>query len=255
VSYPLPDRCQDCPVAPECPFRVLPAESRQQLHAAIEARRYGPTSTLFHQGDAADGLYVVRSGLVRLLHLSPGGKAAVVQVVTTSSILGLIEAIIGKPWLLSAQAVEESLIDFLPRRPFVRLLLEHSNLAVELLIRVTQELADLQRRLCEATESPLRERLLHRLQEFAGPCGVTTSGGVLLDVPLTVQDLADSLGCTRQWTSRLLGDMEHEGLIVRRGRRWVLTQAALAGSRPLQTYNQPGSHLAGHEPPAPLSTS
>ena len=231
MSFEIPDRCRACAVAPDCPFRVLPAEDRARLHAAMEARRYAPDSFLFHQGDAAAGLYVVRSGVVRLLHVNVDGKAAVVQLVTTSAILGLVEAVTGDSRLLTAQAVEESLVDFLPRRAFVRLLLDHSQVAVELLIRVAQELADLQHRLCEATESPLRERLLHRLQELAGPCGVTTADGVLLDLPLTVQDLANSLGCTRQWTSRLLGEMEHDGLIVRRGRRLWLTAAASLGER------------------------
>ncbi len=214
-------------MAPSCPFRVLPIDTRLKLHSLIEARLYAPDTALFHQGDGADGLFVLRSGVVRLFHLSPDGKAAVVRMVTTSAILGLVEAVTGDSFLLSAQAVEESQVDFLPRRAFVGLLLEHPKLAVELLIRVSQELADLQQRLCQATESPLPKRLLHHLQELAGPCGVPTSDGVLLDLPLTVQDLADSLGCTRQWASRLLGDMEHDGLIARRGRRLLLTEAAL----------------------------
>ena len=78
---------------------------------------------------------------------------------------------------------------------------------------------------------PLVERLLHKLQELADACGVTTeSGGLLLDAPLTVQDLAGSLGCSRQWASKLLSEIESRGLIERRGRRIVLTEAALEHS-------------------------
>ena len=245
MSFEIPDRCRACAVAPDCPFRVLPDESRAWLHAAMEARRYVPDSALFHQGDAADGLYVVRSGAVRLVHLNADGRAMVVQLVTTSAILGLVEAVTGDRRLLTAQALEESLVDFLPRQAFVRLLLDHSKVAVELLIRVAQELADLQERMCEATESPLKERLLHRLQELAGLCGVTTPGGILLDLPLTVQALADSLGCTRQWASRLLADLQRDGLIVRRGRRLEITRAALRPSDSL--------HIRADLPPSATS--
>jgi DNA-binding MarR family transcriptional regulator len=49
----------------------------------------------------------------------------------------------------------------------------------------------------------------------------------LLDAPLTVRDLAGTLGCSRQWASKLLSEIEAQGLIEREGRRIILTDAAL----------------------------
>jgi CRP-like cAMP-binding protein len=228
MSIEVADRCLPCPIGTLCPFRVLPAEVRLQVHALFETRWYAATTTLFREGETAAGLFVVRSGLVRLLHFGADGKTAVVRMATPGTLLGLVASVTGEPYLFTAEAAEESRVELLPRRVFVRLLLEQPAFAVELLVRVSQDLADSQQRLCEATENSLPERLLRRLRELAAACGVPTPEGVLLDLRLTVQDLADSVGCSRQWASRLVGELESSGMIRRRGRRFVLSTAALA---------------------------
>jgi CRP-like cAMP-binding protein len=100
--------------------------------------------------------------------------------------------------------------------------------AVELLIRVSQDLVTLQAGVYEAAGGGnLGDRLVRQLQELAGSCGVPTDRGTLLDAPLTVRDLAGTLGCSRQWASKLLSEIEAQGLIEREGRRIILTDAAL----------------------------
>ncbi len=222
------DRCADCVAEPSCPFSDLSPEAREAFRAISETRVYAPGSRIIRQGDPALGLFVVQTGLVRVLHLTPGGKPVGVRMASTSEILGLNEVITGDRYRQSAEAVEQTRLEHVPRKRFVPFLFQHPEVAVEVLIRVSQDYAKLQEGLYEAAAgSPLGDRLLHKLQEFAGSCGVPTDRGVLLDVPLTVQDLAGSLGCSRQWASKLLAEIESQGLIERNGRRITLTGEAV----------------------------
>lgn len=225
-----PERCQSCEAEERCPFTDLTPEAREAYEAILEARFYAPGSTIFRQGDAATGIFVVQSGLVRVSHLTPGGKAVGVQVLGAGAILGLTEVVTGDPYLTTALAVEECALESVPRRHFVPFLLHHPQVALELLIRVSQDLVRLQEAIFEsAGGGRLTDRLVRQLQELAGSCGVPTEGGMLLDLPLTVRDLAGTLGCSRQWTSKLLSEIESQGLIARDGRRIILTDAALDG--------------------------
>lgn len=194
----------------------------------VEARYYAPGSIILRQGDPARGIFIVRSGLVRVAHLTPGGKAVGVQVLGPGAILGLTEVVTGDPFLSTVEAVEDCEVESVVRRQFVPFLLQHPEVALQLLIRVSQDLAQLQAGVFEAAGGGrLTDRLLRQLLELASSCGVPTDRGTLLDVPLTVRDLAGTLGCSRQWASKLLSEIESQGLIERDGRRIILTEAAL----------------------------
>lgn len=222
------DRCADCDAEPTCPFSDLSPGAREDFREIAETRVYAPGSTILQQGDPARGLFVVQSGLVRVFHLTPSGKPVGVRMASASEILGLNEVITGDRYRQSAQALEQTRLEHVPRRRFVPFLFQHPEVAVEVLIHVSQDFAKLQDGLFEAAAgSPLGDRLLQKLQELAGSCGVATDRGVLLDVPLTVQDLAGTLGCSRQWASKLLSEAESRGLIERAGRRITLTGDAV----------------------------
>jgi len=228
-----PDLCGDCQAHTRCAFTNLSPEAREQFRAMAQPRFYAPGSTVVRQGEEADGLFILQSGLVRVLHLTPGGKPVGVRMVSPPEIVGLTEVITGDPYSVTAETVEESHLEYVSRRRFVPYLLSTPALAVELLIRMSQDYERLQEGIYESDGgSPLVERLLHKLQELADACGVTTDGGLLLDAPLTVQDLAGTLGCSRQWASKLLSEIESRGFIERRGRRIVLTEAGLDAQGP-----------------------
>jgi len=222
------DLCSCCEASTKCTFTNLAREAQEQFRTIAQTRFYAPGTTILRQGERADGLFVVQSGLIRLIHLTPSGKQIGVRMLAPPEMLGLTEVITGDPYHVTAETVEESRLEYLPRKRFVPYLFNTPPLAVELLIRVSQSFERLQEGMYESDGgSPLVVRLVHKLQELADSCGVSTEGGLLLDVPLTVQDLAGALGCSRQWASKLLAEIEARGLIERRGRRIVLTEAGL----------------------------
>ena len=223
-----PGLCAVCKAAAQCAFNRLTPEALQEFQSISQPRFYAPGSTILRQGEDAEGLFVLQSGLVRLLHLTPAGRSVGVRLVTPPEIVGLTEVITGDRYSATVETVEESRVEYVSRRRFVPFLLSTPALAVELLIRVSQDFERIQEGMYESDGgSPLVERLVHKLQELAAACGVSTETGLLLDAPLTVQDLAGTLGCSRQWASKLLSEIESRGLIERRGRRIVLTESGV----------------------------
>jgi CRP/FNR family transcriptional regulator len=229
------DRCTACEASTTCSFTNLTDEAREEFQELAQARFYSAGTMIIRQGERADGLYILQSGLIRLLHLTESGKPVGVRMLTPSEMIGLTEVITGDPYHVTAETVEECRLEFFPRKQFVPFLLRTPSLAVELLVRMSQDFERLQEGMYESDGGlPLVVRLLHKLQELADACGVSTDGGLLLDAPLTVQDLAGTLGCSRQWASKMLSEIEARGLIERRGRRIVLTDAGLQANHPLE---------------------
>lgn len=225
------DHCATCEAWQECVFFNLPQPLHREFRQIAEIKTYSPGLAVVRQGDDAHGIFNLRAGAVRLLHLEPSGKATAVGTIGAGGILGLTEVNTGEPYPFTAETVRESILEYVPRKRFVSFLFDHPEAVVQLLVWLSQEFEKLQESLFEVSARPqLEDRLLEYLRQLGKICGRPTAEGLELGRRFTGQDLADGLGCSRQWISKLLGDLEHQGLIQRRGRRILLTALARGGA-------------------------
>lgn len=213
-------RCRVCAAHLRCAFADLDAESREELTAVSRSFVYGSGFPLYRQGDEANGIYIVHAGWVKLAYSSEQGNGASVGLVGPGSVLGLPQVLSGTRHPAAAQVVQPSEFAFVERDHFLDFIDHHPRLTQRLLSLLSRELARVLSELCEtAGKLPAQDRLLHVLEELARDCGQPSDDGVRIGIPLTVQDLADRIGCSRQWTSRLLGELEEAGKLGRR-RGW-----------------------------------
>ena len=210
-------------------FRQLGPAALDRLRGLLEHRCYPAEAVVFHQGESPRGIYLVRSGLLSLEHLTPGGRTVAMRLAAGTEVVALAECLTGNTHQLLARTLAPSVLDFAPRDLFLEFLEREPELTLDLLRRISRRVERLQQGCYEVTgRYPLADRLLGKLHDLAETCGVPTPDGVLLDLPLTVQNLADLLGCSRQWASKLLGEMEAEGLVRRSRRQIVLCDRKLA---------------------------
>ncbi len=83
-------------------------------------------------------------------------------------------------------------------------------------IQQTEELFCILR--CE----PMQQRLLKVLTFLGKKFGHSVSQGLLIDLRLTHQELADLIGATRVTVTRILSQLEHDGLISRPRRHLII---------------------------------
>lgn len=219
--------CLGCAAQASCVFVGLTREARREFRRILQIRTYSARSFLVRQGDPVEGVFVVREGMVRLLHLTPPGKIITVHLAGPGEILGLSQMVAGTSYPWDAQGAEKCTLEFIPRADFLAFLHHHPEVTLDLLTQVSQDFVKLQGDLCATMSgSPLRQRLLDKLRQLCEEWGVETERGLRLDLHVTVQDLADHVGCSRQWVSKSLGELERDGLVQREGRTLLLTPAA-----------------------------
>lgn len=223
ISPVVVDPCHCCMARHACAFSRLEADERRLLQALATTRYYDRGTVLVRQGDAAGGVHIVKSGVLRLLHVTASGKSATVKVLGPGGMLGVTEAISDSRFLMSAETVEASSLEYLERGRLLAFLGRQPRIAVELLRWISAKHHETLQEWYDAmSKSSLTARLLGNLRDMGETCGRKTQEGVALSRHLTVRDLAHGLGCSRQWTSKLLGELEEEGRIWRRGRQIIL---------------------------------
>src|SRR3954447_14568598 len=212
------------------PWRLLdgvPEEEVQHLMSVARRRTFTRNEIVFHQGDPADSMHMIRRGRFGVRIRTAIGDVATIAIVGAGDAFGEL-ALVGDETDRSATVVslERSETVSISRPDLERLRRDQpqvNNLLVKLLaarIRRTNEL------LAEALYVSADKRVLHRLRELAELYS-RDEGGVQV-IPLTQEEIATLAGTSRATVNRVLRAAEKAGaLVLTRGRTTVLDAARL----------------------------
>jgi CRP/FNR family transcriptional regulator, cyclic AMP receptor protein len=184
---------------------------------------YGRGFTVFKQGDRPEYVYLVRKGWIQVAHVTGSGRS-VVDFLGPGTVLGIMEAVTDSRLPVSARTLEDCELELVRTEEFLDMLEKKPHLASGLLKTVSRYSQRILHYLYDVVGKVSSERrLLRALYEIALSCGATSGRGTQIRLPLTVQDIGDRIGCSRQWTSRLLGSLESRGILERRSGWLVIT--------------------------------
>lgn len=203
-------------------FDGLTDGERQHWLAAASARSLRKGHVLAQQGDAAQGLYLVETGLLKLVQTTADGQSLIVRFVGPCEPFGGIAAIEGARYPVTALAVES--MRLLAWRPdaVARLLGGFPQVRQNLMREMAAHMSDALTRARELATERVGPRLAHTLLRLMRQCGQPTADGVLLGHALTRQEFAELAGTTLYTASRTLSRWEAAGILSTRGRRLVI---------------------------------
>jgi CRP/FNR family transcriptional regulator len=219
--------CLACPYRQDRLFCNLSPAAAQALAAITTLNTYSRGAMLFEEGQESKGLFILCSGRVKLSASSVTGKTAILRVAETGAVLGLEATVSRKPYQTTAEVIEPSHVNFVPREPYLRFLREHGEAAC----RLAEELSNTQQelftelrsaRLARHTEEKLVKFLLAWSGKTAG-----SEGEDLVRLTLTHEEIGQIIGATRETVTRLLADLKRKNIIVTKGSRIFVKRADL----------------------------
>lgn len=203
-------------------FRSLSADQLRRVAPLLGKRTLKKGEFLFLEGEPPDRLYLVIRGKVKILRQSPSGKDVILEIHGTGECVAEIAVIDGKPYPAAAQALTDARVLSIDRRDFLQLLSEYPGLSREIILGLGVRLREIISSLSSLAAQPVDKRLGRALLKFGERTGIPDSRGILLDLPLTRQDLADIIGATVETVIRSMGRMKNRGLITWQGKRIIL---------------------------------
>ncbi|GAB4364893.1 MAG: Crp/Fnr family transcriptional regulator [Deltaproteobacteria bacterium] len=200
-------------------FLNLSPEDLDRVARIGSPRRFAKRQSIFRQGDRADGFFVVVSGRVKVFKLSEEGKEQVLHLLDPGQ--SFAEAVLfeGGTYPANAEAIEETVLLFLPKRPFIGLLEENPKMT----LRMLGSLAKWLRRMTDLVEDlalrDVESRLVLYLAEGMRQRGIPLEDGAEFDLPVGKNVLASRLGTVPETFSRTLRKLQEQGVIRVTGKR------------------------------------
>jgi CRP-like cAMP-binding protein len=197
---------------------MQPQARREIMFSATRTRRKRG-ERLFRQGAAAGSFYVLEQGRVKLTQLTADGELVLLRLVVPGEAFGGVAALGQRTYPVSAEAAEDCVALRWNGGAMDRLLRHHPQLAMNFIALLAERLHDMQARYEELATEQVEQRLARMLLRLVQRAGRRVEGGVLVDVRLSRQELAEMTGTSLFTVSRILNRWQKAGVIELRRQR------------------------------------
>jgi CRP-like cAMP-binding protein len=195
-------------------FKDIRPEVFSQVLASGVLRSVEEDGFFFMQADPATHAYVLVEGRVKMIQLTPNGQQITLRIMTPGQTYGgiaLLNPRAGYP--ATAQAVENSTAMAWDTQHLRELVEKEPNISLNVMGLMHGYISELQERQKALVTDRVEQRIARILLKLAAQSGTKIDQGVLIDLPLTRQDVAEMSGTTLFTVSRTLNEWERNGLL------------------------------------------
>ena len=207
-------------------FRGVSEREARKISELCAERRYRGGASIYREGDLCDALYILKSGVVKLISISPKGSESILQILKPGQVFG--ELLLSRERrAFTALAAEDSVAEVISRQNLKKLLSLVPVLALNFIQVLSRRLAEVEYGLAEFSHTWSYHRLARVLLNLSEQYGEEVSSGTLIRLRLTHEDLANLIGTTRETVTTQLNRFSRMGLLSRRARQFVVSQPRL----------------------------
>tara|TARA_R110002012_G_scaffold319389_2_gene539787 strand:+ start:171582 stop:172208 length:627 start_codon:yes stop_codon:yes gene_type:complete len=199
----------------------MTTEELKKVSACKTTRYYKKGDVIFDEGETLHGVFCVRSGVAKLTKLSANGKDQTVKLLGKGELLGQRSIISDERTNLSAVALNDIELCFVPKDQIVTPLHENQNFSFDVLQHLAKDLRKAEDDLINMAQKSVKQRMAETLIYIQHVFGVDSSGA--LNVILSREDYASIVGTATESAIRILSQFKKEKLIATSGKHITIT--------------------------------
>jgi CRP-like cAMP-binding protein len=211
------ERCENCIIRQMNSFKALKKEELKRMADHKETRLIKKGEVIFREGERLGGVFCVRGGISKLSKMSDNGRDQIVKIATKGEVLGHRSVISSEATNLSATALEDMEVCFIPKSHIEEPLLNNPVFTNAVLKHMAQELKYADDVIVNMAHKSVRQRLAEVLMYLEDNFGTDSDGFLYLQ--LSRADIADVVGTATELLIRTLTKFKNEGLISTTGKR------------------------------------
>jgi CRP/FNR family transcriptional regulator, cyclic AMP receptor protein len=209
-------------------FSTLELPDLERIAEVAVPRSFEPGQAVFREGDASDTCYVVREGHARAIRTHGDGRTITLANFGPGDIFGELAMFEDELRSATVEAIEQMSVVGVLGPDMRRLMSEHPQIAMRLVIGLGRRLRETNERLTRQSFQTVQSRVAVVLSQLVQSAIDDGRPGEDVLVTATQADLAQLAGSSRESASRFLAVLERAGVISQgRGRLVVHDPQAL----------------------------
>lgn len=215
--------CFACQWRDRSEWCVLNQEDLGWLNDSKTFKTYKAGQSLYFQGDSADGIFCVESGVVTLRKTDSNGNSMLLGIANSGDTVGYRDFFSRGEYTATAEIAEPAKVCFISRDAVDELLRRNPSLGLRFLVRVSEDLNRAEDMMLQGSSLSVRTRLAHLLLTLKDRYGeVDDEGTMTIRLPLSRQDIASMLGTRPETISRAINILEEAEVAQFSGRKVII---------------------------------
>ncbi|WP_426063889.1 Crp/Fnr family transcriptional regulator [Flavobacterium sp. DSP2-3-1] len=213
-------KCEQCIVREFSSLKALTKDELVNLSDCKTSHIIKKGEVIFEEGENVNGIYCIKDGICKLTKLSANGKDHIVKLVTKGELLGQRSMISDEPVNLSAIALEDMQVCFIPKSEVMGYFDKNNQFSMNVMKTICGDLKEADDHMVNLAQKTVKERLAETLLYLHDTFGENEDNS--LKVQLSRDELASMIGTATESCIRLLSDFKKLGLIELIGKKIVL---------------------------------
>ena len=210
-------KCESCIIKEFNALKSLTRDELMRVSACKTGKLYKKGQVIFEEGETLNGVYCVRDGVCKLSKLSENGKDQVVKLVVKGGILGKRSLVSEQKTNLSAIALNDMEMCFIPKREIMNDLSKNPKFTMDVLKEMAEDLKESDDSIVSMAQKSVKKRIAETLLYISDSFGQDDEG--YLRIVLSREDYASIVGTATESAIRILSQFKKEGLISTSGKR------------------------------------
>ena len=210
-------KCEQCIVRQFSSLKALNKEELLRMAECKTSYTIKKGEPIFEEGDVTNGIYCIKDGVCKLSKLSDNGKDQIVKLVKPGELLGQRSMISDEPANLSAVALEDMEVCFIPRSEVMQFFTQNNQFSMNVMRTICDDLKGADDHMVNMAQKTVRQRLAETLIYLEDTFGKNDDG--TLRIQLSREELAGMIGTATESCIRLLSELNKSEYIELIGKK------------------------------------
>ena len=204
-------KCEQCIVRQFSSLKALTKDELLKMADCKTSYSIKKGNPIFEEGEVTNGIYCIKDGVCKLSKLSSNGKDQIVKLVKPGELLGQRSMISDEPANLSAVALEDMEVCFIPKSEILQFFNQNNQFSMNVMKTFWGDLKEADDHMVDLAQKNVKERLAGTLIYLEETFGTDTESALRLQ--LSREELAGMIGTATESCIRLLSELKKNGII------------------------------------------
>lgn len=204
-------RCEQCIVREFSSLKALNKDELVKMANCKTSKNIKKGELIFEEGEAVNGVFCVRNGVAKMTKLSTNGKDHIVKLAKKGELLGQRSLISDEPANLSAVALEDMQVCFIPKSEIIGFFNENNKFSMNVMKTICGDLKEADDLMVNMAQKTVKERLAYTLIYLQETFGINEDK--TLKLQLSREEISSIIGTATESCIRLLSEFKKLKLI------------------------------------------
>jgi len=214
------NKCEQCIVRQFSSLKALNKDQLIKMANCKTSYTIKKGEPIFKEGETVNGVFCVKNGVCKITKLSDNGKDQIVKLAKVGELLGQRSMISNEAANLSAIALEDMEVCFIPKNEIIGFFNENNQFSMNMMQDICGDLKNADDHMVNMAQKTVKQRLADTLIYLEETFGVNEDK--TLKIQLTREELAGMIGTATESCIRLLSEFNKQNIISLTGKKITL---------------------------------